>query len=78
MEPKPCVGKVYMESERATKIRRVTSRLRRQPGTDAMFDSVMRLYSDRLDVNKLFIGTHNDKAPLEAMQIWKKRVFCLI
>jgi proline dehydrogenase len=65
----------YMEKERerATKMGYESPICVDKPGTDAMFDSVMRFILDRLDVIKLFIGTHNEQSTLEAMQILEEK-----
>lgn len=65
----------YMEKERerAAKMGYESPICDDKPATDAMFNSVMRFILDRLEVIKLFIGTHNEQSTLEAMQILKEK-----
>ena len=65
----------YMEKERerAAKMGYESPICDDKPATDVMFDSVMRFILDRLDVIKLFIGTHNEQSTLEAMQILEEK-----
>lgn len=65
----------YMEKERerAAKMGYESPICDDKPATDAMFNSVMRFILDRLEVIKLFIGTHNEQSTLEAMQIFKEK-----
>ncbi|MDP5076686.1 MAG: proline dehydrogenase family protein [Nonlabens sp.] len=65
----------YMEKERerAAKMGYESPICDDKPATDAMFNSVMRFILDRLEVIKLFIGTHNEQSTLEAMQILEEK-----
>lgn len=65
----------YMEKERerAAKMGYESPICDDKPATDAMFNSVMCFILDRLEVIKLFIGTHNEQSTLEAMQILKEK-----